>query len=513
MKHFGAAFLCLLLAVSAGAQTNPSLEATNVVPNGRLMSLQDCIAETLKHNLDVQIHRYNPALALYNLRAGYGAAYDPAFNVSGTHTFDVQSGGILEGITLPNETTKENDFSSELKGSLPFTGLQYDLTADINKSHFLDFTTNGPVETTESGGQVGIQLTQPLLKGAWIDKLRMTILLDKNTLRYDQQDFRKQVIASVTSVENAYYELIYALEFLKVQQEALDLSQTQLDQDQQRLTIGTVAQLSVEQDNSQVAQNQASLITAQSALETDQNALKTLITDNYSAWHATDIQPKETLSAPLVLFDLQDSWGRGLSERPDLIQGRLDVEAAGITLKFDRNQLYPELDLIGSYGWSGTGPKPVGGYNDSWTQLRQGSAPYYKYGAELTVPLANASARNVFKSDKVTWQQKILTLKQLEQSIMVAIDNAVKTAQSDYESVDATRQARIYAEAALDAELKTYAVGKATTFEVLTYQNNLTVARGQEIRALANYEESLANLYSQEGSTLDRLGINIEATP
>ena len=66
----------------------------------------------------------------------------------------------------------------------------------------------------------------------------------------------------------------------------------------------------------------------------------------------------------------------------------------------------------------------------------------------------------------MTQQTIVLKLKQYEQNVLVGIDNAVKTAQSDYESVDATRQARIYAEAALDAEQKTYAVGKATTFEV-----------------------------------------------
>jgi outer membrane protein TolC len=87
----------------------------------------------------------------------------------------------------------------------------------------------------------------------------------------------------------------------------------------------------------------------------------------------------------------------------------------------------------------------------------------------------------------------------------------VKVAQSDYQSVEATKQARVYAEAALDAEQKTYAVGKATTFEVLQYQNNLTAARSQEIRKLADYNEALANLAAQEGSTLERNSINIEA--
>ena len=125
-------------------------------------------------------------------------------------------------------------------------------------------------------------------------------------------------------------------------------------------------------------------------------------------------------------------------------------------------------------------------------------------------PSSNVGPRNQYKADKVTMQQLLLQLKQFEQNVMVDIDNAVKQAQSAYESVSATRQARIYAEAALDAEQKKYAVGKSTTFTVLQLQNTLTADRGQEIRALANYYEALANLAQQEGSTLERNHINIE---
>ncbi len=49
-------------------------------------------------------------------------------------------------------------------------------------------------------------------------------------------------------MENAYYELIYARENVKVQQEALELAQTQLDQDQQRVQVGSLAPLDVQQD-------------------------------------------------------------------------------------------------------------------------------------------------------------------------------------------------------------------------------------------------------------------------
>ena len=249
------------------------------------------------------------------------------------------------------------------------------------------------------------------------------------------------------------------------------------------------------------------MIAAQSTLDTDQNALKNLLTDNYSQWHDTDIQPSEMLAAPPQTFDLQESWTKGMAERPDLLQAKLNVEQQGIQLKYDRNQLFPELDLVGSYGFTGSGRE----FDPALDQTGAGSRPFYTYGAQLTVPLGNIGPRNQYRTAKATLQQIVLQLKQLEQNIMVQIDNAVKTAQSDYQSVEARKQARIYAEAALDAEQKTYAVGKATTFEVLTYQNNLTAARLNEIQALDNYNKDLANLAQQEGSTLERYNVNIEA--
>jgi outer membrane protein len=496
MKSFGVILISLLTVSAVTAQTGTNAPV-------REMSLSDCIQTALAHNFDVQIERYDPQISLYNLDAAYGG-YDPTLNLSGQHDFDVQPSGALasDNIPIPATTSKADTFSSGINGSLPW-GLQYDFSGNVSGTMFPS-STNSP---QTSSGSIGVTLTQPLLKNFWIDNTRLTIRVAKNRLQYSEQGLRLQIITSVTAVANAYYELIYAQDNVKVQQEALELAQTQLDQDKQRVEIGTLAQLSVQSDESQVAQSKANLIAAQSTLETDQNALKNLVTDDYSKWHDTDIQPSETLTAPMQLFDLQDSWNKGMTERPDLLQARLNVEQQGIQLKFYRNQLFPELNLTGTYGYNGAGQE----FNDTFNEFNEGNAPFYSYGAQLSVPLSNIGPRNQYKSTKVTLQQIVLQLKQLEQNVMVEIDNAVKQAQSDYQSVDATRQARIYAEAALDAEQKTYAVGKATTFEVLQYQSSLTNARGQEIRALANYEEDLANLAAQEGSTLERNGINLEA--
>jgi outer membrane protein TolC len=507
MKHISVIFVFLLTGLVATAQTNGAAGAT------REMSLADCIQEAMQHNLDLQIQRYNPQFDLYNLKASYGG-YDPTFNFSGQHIYNDSGAVFQNGEHVAGSAYNADSFSSSFSGALPW-GTLYNLGGNASSTKGFNTGTVGtnltPVTLPfqNSSGQVGaLTLTQPLLKNFWIDQTRLNIRVARNRLEYTEQGVRQQIITSVTAVENAYYELIFAQGNVKVEQEALELAQTQLDQDRQRVEIKVLAERggTIEQDESQVATSKANLIAAQNTLSIDENALKNLLTDNYVFWHGIMIQPTATLAATLQLFDLQDSWNKGMTGRPDLLQSRLNVAQQGIQLKFYYNQLYPELDLIGSYGYNGAGDNFGGTFNE----FNQANQPFYTYGAQVSMPLSNVGARNTYKAGKVSLKQLLLQLKQLEQNVMVQIDNAVKQAQSSYESVQATQQARIYAETALDAEQKKYAVGKSTTFTVLQLQNNLTAARSQEIRSLADYNEALANLASAEGSTLERNGINIE---
>lgn len=504
MKSSSVFSFLFLVALTAAAQTNTNMVTSTNAVAGRPMSLLDCIQESLTHNFDVQIERYNPQIALYVLNATY-SGYDPTFNFTGEHNYNNSGPRYENGQLILGSVSEQNNFNSGFTGGTPW-GMTYNLSGNISDSNI---GTNNNFGLHNNFGAISLNVSQPLLKNFWIDANRLNISVAKNRLKFSEQGLRVQLITSVTAVINAYYELIFAQQNVQVQQEALDLSQTQLDQDKQRVQIGTLAILSVQQDESQVAQNRASLINAQSTLDTDENTLKNLLTDSYSRWHDVHIQPTAALNAPPQSFDLQNSWNAGLNQRPDLLQAKLNVEQQGIQLKYFRNQLYPELNLIGTYGFNGSGGLSSD-YNGTFNQFGQGSSPFYTYGAALTLPLSNVGARNQYKSTKATLQQILLQLKQFEQNIMVQIDNAVKTAQSKYESVQATRQARIYAEAALDAEQKTYAVGKATTFEVLQFQNSVTAARSAEIRALADYNEALAALAQQQGTTLEQYNVSLQ---
>jgi len=158
-----------------------------------------------------------------------------------------------------------------------------------------------------------------------------------------------------------------------------------------------------------------------------------------------------------------------------------------------------------TYGWNGSGTE----YSDAFGDWGGGDRPYYSYGGKITLPLGNISARNNHRSSKAVQSQAILTVKRLEQNIMIEIDNAIKQAQSSFERVQATRKASEYAAEALAAGQKKLENGKSTTFEVLQLQRDLTSARGTEIQALAAYNKALAQLSLTEGSSLERAGVDL----
>ena len=334
----------------------------------------------------------------------------------------------------------------------------------------------------------------------------MTITLNRKNLKSSEFALQYQIMVTVTDVQVAYFALIAARENVKVQEKALQAAEQLLRENKKRVEVGVLAPLDEKQAESQVAASRSSLLTAQSSVRIGENTLKNLLTDKYSDWQDQSLEPTEKLAAGVQVFSRQDSWQKGLTQRPDLLQARLEVEKQNIRIRYDKNQLFPQLDLTGSYGQTGSGKE----FSGALAGVSGGDSPSYSFGAVLSIPLSNRSARYNYRSAKAQLEQILLRLKKVEQGIMVQIDDYIAEAQTSLERVDSTRQARLYAEAALDAEQKKLENGKSTSFQVLQFQRDLTARRSEEIGALTDYNTSLARLALAEGSTLDRGGIKVQ---
>lgn len=501
----------LLASLSVFAVVNPQAAA---VQTPRTISLTDCLQQALEHNLSIRITRLSPEIAGYGLSTAH-AAYDPQFSASAIRYGNNAVPRFSPDVGLvPGSTTDTDDIQAALQGSTPF-GLTYSLQGDISKTTGEQYGVNpvtgaiiiNPIEQADAS--LSVNLSQPLLKNFWINAPELNIEVARNQLSLSEEALRQQIITSATSVELAYYDLILAFESVKTQEKALEWAERQVADFKKRVEVGSMAPLDAQQAEATAASYRANLLVTRQSLAVAQNNLKNLFTSEYAQLDGVALQPTERLTAIPRSFNVTDSWLQGLTQRPDIIQYQLDLKQRGINTAFRKNQILPQVDLVGSYRAIGTGINEEDGLRGVRDQ--QGSG--YSIGVRFSMPLGNRTARNNLRTAKAEQEQALLRLKQLEQNVMVEIDNAVSRARTDLERVTATRTAREYWTAALDAEQKKLENGKSTSFEVLRVQRDLLSSELQEMQALADYNRSVAQLSASEASTLRRLNINLQTTP
>jgi len=469
----------------------PLLSAPNSNATLRVLSLVDCVRQAVEHNFDVKIEEKNVEIARSQLGTAYGE-YDPVLRglVQHDHGLITTTNGPL---TAGNTDT--DHVEAGVTGRLP-TGLEFDLgTAMRDVSGTED---NAPLDATD--GAVRLKLRQPLLKNAWIDAPRLHIQVSRKQLKISELGLRGQLMNVITRVELAYYDLLLTREAVKVQEEALRLAEELLAANRARIQQGVMAAQDEKQAESQASAQRSLLLAAQRAVGSQENVLKALLSDRLQDWQDVGIQPTTELQAAPAAVQRSESWERGLSMRPDLLQARADLERLGYIVKFNKNQLFPQLDVTGTYGHAASDRE----FSGAFDQARRGSNPFYSYGLEMTIPLTRRTARETYRGSRAEQEQAVLRLRQLEQAIMLDIDDAVKVIETDFERVSTTRSAREFAEAALHAEQTRMDNGKGSSFVVLQLQRDLTTARSEQARALTEYNKAQAQLALREGSVFQR---------
>jgi len=504
MKRFGILWGLLFCAIAAQAQTNKTQPLT----------LEQAIQMTIEHNLNLKIQRYVPALDQFALGAVYGSAYEPAFNATAKDSFSANPGKINgNGNPSPAQNVDDQNYQFGIGGAnggyaLTPWGLQYSLTSTLDKSAYQTFDSNGlPLAPfTQDTTTAGLNLVQPLLRNFWIDSTRSSILVAKKTIQYDEYGFYLAVMNNISATEQAYYELNYAFENVEVQSNAVVLADQLVAENKRKVQAGVLTDLDVAQSLSQLASSQAALLAARQLVSQDENNLKALITDRYRDLSDVLLVPDEKLLAVPEMFDLEGSWQTAMTKRPDLLQAKVAVERLDVNRRFQKNQLFPELNLTGSYGRTGLNGTLGGAYGE----IPANTFPNYSYGAILTVPLGNQAARNNYKAAKASVEQAQVVYQLVEQNVLIQIQNTIEKAKSDFAQTKATRDARDYADQALQAEQRKLQVGTSTSFIVLQLQSNLTAARSAEIRALADYNEDLAQLSQFEGTILEKHHLTVK---
>lgn len=463
------------------------------------VSLDDCVKMALQKNLDIRVSYYNPRLALSQLRQQY-SPYDPVFGGSVDQRFRQQPTIALPGApVVPGAERWQEVYTAGLNGLTPI-GTTYNISYNVQRDsqEAANFYTYTP--------SLSLNMTQPLLRNFWIDQTRLAIQVGKLTLKSTEQDVQEIVISIVSQVALAYHDVIATRESVRVQKKAVETAERRLSEQKKRVEVGALAPLDEKQSEAEVYRAKADLIQAEGRYGDAQTVLRNLINDDLGGWDGLLLEPTLTLTAEPVAFDKKDSWHKALTMRPDVLRAGIALDQQKIRKRFAYNQLFPQLDLRGSYGLGGLGQH----LGDSLDTLAARSQPNHSAGIVLSFPLMNRNAREANKQAKLQQERLLLDYKRIEQNAMRAVDISIRAAKTQYERVGATKKQREFAAQALDAEEKKLANGKSTAFQVLELQRQLTQAESDEINAFSEYNKELYRLSQAEGDILNKLGILLE---
>ena len=474
----------------------PANEPTNTF---RSIAIRDCVERALQNNFDIKIQRINPSIDTWGVVFQQGT-FDPKLSGSINYLDNTSPTGAVKSAMSTEATTLSEQLS--LSGNF-VSGATYDLSASPTR-------TKGMLTTNSVGfvyaGATTLALTQPLLKNFGFDVNTAFIRIARKQRDIDIQKFMNQMISSVSAVHNAYYELVFAIEDYKSKREDLDLAQQLLDENRKKLQIGVMSPLDVVQAESGVASREQAIILAERTIKDNENALKLLISQDVREFQDESFVPVDYPVVEMVETDVARSIRAALELRPDYVAAKQAIEKQNIQVKFNRNQLWPEIDLLASYGWNG-----LGGDLGNWaSNVGTRDNPVWSAGVMVTLPLGNRQARANYHSAKLQAAQFLLQLKQLEQQIIVAVDNAVGHVRTNLKSVEAAHAATRLADESYKAEKTKLLAGTSTTFLVLQAESLLADARSAEIRARADYAESLVALAQQEGTTLEKNNIVLD---
>jgi len=575
-----------------------SARIDSLMRDGKIyLSIDDVVALALENNLDLEIARFNLNIAEADLlRARSGASIlgvntgivqnTPGGGVgglggtvgSGTGGTTVAAGGAGTGtnglvsstlgigapitsfdpqLTAALQLDKNNTESVSVFSPVPIVaqntytsnfgytqGFTWGgaLTGVFDNTHL---TTNNPTSllTPQLGSNFQFRFTQNLLQGFGFLPNTRFIRIAKNNREISDVAFRLQIITTVDQIEDMYWDLVYAFENVRVQQESLTYAQKALEDSKRQAQVGTAPPIQVVSAQSVVATDQQNLIVAQNNLQLQQLLLKNAISRSIEdpVLAEADVIPTSIMQVPQdePVVPIQEMINEALQHRAELVESRIDLNSRDINNKAVRNAMLPTLQAFAYYGGSGVGgdvnaavpncsstsssfcfnpakaPPPFQtsnnvGYGGTLNQLVNSTSPDKGVGLSLNIPLRNRLAQSNQVRAELEYRQAQVRQHQLENQVRIEVRNAQFDVKQNVVAVQAAQSAVDLARQTLDADQQKLKVGLTTQTAILQDAATLTTGESNLVSAKAAYEKSRIELDRATGLLLDHAGINID---
>ncbi len=504
------------------------------------LTLPDAIAMMLRNNLEVQFNRVDIKIEQARTRFATGA-FDPVFRLEisrdsvmrpdittninnaesllqlaqiqaieeNTRTIQIATGQPITpptNLSVGRTVVFDQDVDRQ-DASLAFRtpiGTQLALSArqaKIRSTFDGDTRTISPYYTAFGGFEV----RQPLLK----DFGTAANLADVRTSRIAQKvaelSWQKTLNDGLASVLANYFDMVFAQADLRVKQDAISADTKLVQQNQRRLDLGFMSPIDVQQARAQVSLDQEQLILSKNLFMERQFALRRLIGGKGSDSASRIFVPVQTPSLTAPGGDRSAHLQTAFQRRPDYTAAVTDAGKQDIRLAFAKNQLWPNLDLVGTYGYNGLG--------DDYEQARDlawhTQSPQWSIGIQFSVPLGRVQSRAQLDAIKGFKEQAILKIKQSERDVTTDVDTALSRIELSGQRVATARQTRELNEEAVRIGYRRMEEGQISSFDLIETQRKLYDAKSRELAAQADLNKAIVTLWQATGTIQEYTGVTI----
>ncbi len=504
----------------------PSSERVGVdVDNQLPLTLEQAVEMALSNNNDIDASRNDSKISDISLTGARGV-YDPLLVSENYYESLTTPTASAIGGAVNGAVTQTRYFGSAgVSGFSPYAGGSY--SALFNSSRTTTSNTNSFLNP-QFPSSLALNFNQPLWRNRRIDSNRRTIEIAKKNINLSDAQLKLQAINVVNAVEQAYWDLAFALRNQQVQLETLRQAKEQLESNQRQVDRGVLAPIELVAANVQISTFEQAVYAAQESVTRNENTLKTLLLPDRSAaeWSRA-LTPVTPVGVGVPQVGLEVAVSEALKNRPEIGQLQTTAEINSIDQDFFKNQTKPQIDLIGSYtlqGLSGTEtaaainpstglsrvpPNLVGGYFTSLGNLAAFDAPSYRVGVSISLPWGNRIAKANLARSQVEADRIANNRAQAEQVVVAEVRNALQALRSAESRLVSATDARTAAEELYASEQRQFRGGTSTFYLVLQRQTDLAAARGRELQARTDLNKAISEFQRSIGNTLTANNVTV----
>lgn len=506
--------LLLLIALAAGfpafaaePDQAPAATATPAAaPAVRSITLHELLVDALNTNLELQAKRIDPVIQANRLTAAWGA-FDPNW-VTG-YTFasaERPQPASASSIFSPSKIYQEDvqHVETGLTGRLP-TGTQYQLLTSTDRSENTYNRAKGSKYFPEYVSSSALTLIQPLLRDFGMSANLAEVRLQKSAKKAATYDLESTVLRIMRDVSTAYFEMVFAQENIRVKQEAVGVAEKLVRENKRRADEGRMAPIDVTQAQGRLAEAREDLLLARNFLAQRRNTLRELTRDSFNFDEAEFAVDPEFIKRQADIINRDTALATLFERNPSYLASVEIAKSEDIRIAYARNQLWPRVDLKGTFGYNGL----MDDFTGSYTDYSNRDQPTWSAGVVVNIPIGNRVARGRLAEAKNRKRQAVYNLKRTEVVLLSAFDTAMRDIANASERVNLVRDSVALAQAATDAETLRLASGKTTSFNVSQSLRDLSQSQSRQLASLVDLNKALIQLQFVMGSLPEHLRVNV----